>query len=48
MTTSITPRSAATEILWLRIRDAHALISADESIGGQHDGSSAQEISVPG
>jgi hypothetical protein len=48
MTTSITPRSAGTEILWLRIRNAHALTSADESIGGQYDGSFAQEISVAG
>jgi hypothetical protein len=32
----------------LRIRNAHAVISADQSIGGRHDGSFAQEISAPG
>src|SRR5512147_2597611 len=39
-------RSTGTEILWLRIRNAHAPICADESIGGRQSGSFAQEISV--
>jgi hypothetical protein len=32
----------------LRIHHAHAPISTDQPIGGQHDGSFAQEISVAG
>jgi hypothetical protein len=34
------------EILWLRVHHAHAPISADQPIGGQHDGSFVQEVSA--
>jgi hypothetical protein len=32
----------------LRIRNAHALIAADEPIDGQHDGGFVQKVSAAG